>query len=314
LRKNMEAEAAKPIRIDGKAMGELIQEELRTANEALKASTPAWQSPSLCIVSAGPQEATKVYMKHKRIACEKLGFTYREAIFDATITQDELVKEIHTLAADPSIHGIIIQLPLPSQISTWEVVQEVPAEKDVDGLTAYNQGRMQLGLPCLISCTPQGVMELLFRNNLVVPGSHAVVLGRSALVGKPLNALLLTRNANYATTVLHSAVPDLAEHTRRADLLITCVGKAEMVTPEMVKDGAIVIDVGINFVPDSSKPNGQRMCGDVSRKVYPKTKAYTPVPGGVGPMTVAMLMRNVLVAAQRQQGVPELEKGWRDQM
>lgn len=301
-----------PLKLDGKGLSDTILGELKEVNDHLTATHPGWKNPTLCIVTAGPQDATKVYMRHKKLACEKLGFGYKEAIFDASITHEELTKEIQALASDPVISGIIIQLPLPPQISVWEIVQEVPTEKDVDGLNATNQGRIQLGLPCLIPCTPQGVMELLYRYKLIEPGSHGVIIGRSPLVGKPMSNLLLGREANYAVTVLHRSVPDLKKHTLTADLIISCVGKADLVTEDMVKEGAIVIDVGINFVPDSTKPSGKRMCGDVNPEVYKKTKAYTPVPGGVGPMTVAMLMRNVLVAAQRQQGVPELDGEWRD--
>eukprot|EP01127_Copromyxa_protea_P004507 TRINITY_DN14364_c0_g1_i1.p1 TRINITY_DN14364_c0_g1~~TRINITY_DN14364_c0_g1_i1.p1 ORF type:complete len:314 (+),score=70.97 TRINITY_DN14364_c0_g1_i1:19-960(+) len=305
-------ESTQPLKLDGKALGDTILKELKEINDDLKANKSDWLNPTLCIVTAGPQDATKVYMRHKKLACEKLGFGYQEAVFDASITQAELTKEIRSLAADPKITGIIIQLPLPPQIEVWEIVQEVPAEKDVDGLSATNQGRIQLGLPCLIPCTPQGVMEMLYRYKLIQKGSHAVILGRSPLVGKPMSNLLLGREANYAVTVLHRSVPDLKVHTLGADLIISCVGKADLVTADMVKEGAIVIDVGINFVADPTRASGKRMCGDVNPDVYPKTKAYTPVPGGVGPMTVAMLMRNVLVAAQRQQGVPELDGEWRD--
>jgi len=299
-------------KLDGKQLGETIQEELKQVNASIVSTFPEWKVPKLCIVTAGPQEATKVYMRHKRLACERIGFEYHEAIFDASITPEDLTREVKALAAQPDIHGIIIQLPLPPQISSWDIVQEVPPEKDVDGLNAQNQGKLQLGLPCLIPCTPQGVMEMLWRFKMIEKGSNAVVVGRSPLVGKPMSNLLLGREANYAVTVLHSAVPDLAKYTRDADLLISCVGKANVITADMVKEGVIIVDVGINFVEDSSRANGRRMCGDVDPEAYKKSKSYTPVPGGVGPMTVAMLMRNLLIAAQRQQGVEELPAEWRD--
>lgn len=184
-RKRKSRMATAPLKLDGKALGDTILAEIKEvnkvvqentkqqANDNLKANNPNWRNPTLCIVTAGPQDATKVYMRHKKLACEKLGFGYQEAIFDASITQEELTKEIRKLGADPSIAGIIVQLPLPPQIEVWEIVQEVPAEKDVDGLSAYNQGRIQLGLPCLIPCTPQGVMEMLYRFKLIEAGKYS---------------------------------------------------------------------------------------------------------------------------------------------
>jgi methylenetetrahydrofolate dehydrogenase (NADP+)/methenyltetrahydrofolate cyclohydrolase len=281
--------------------------------ESMKQKYPNWVTPTLCIVSIDPQKATETYLRHKKDAANRIGIHFREERFDKNITQEQLVAKIIALGQDSSIHGIIIQLPLPAHLNTWEVVQTVPPEKDVDGLHAFNQGRIQLGLSCLIPCTPQGVMELLFHYKLLdKKGQHAVVLGRSPLVGKPIANLLLGREGNCIVTVLHRNTPDLSVFTKTADIIVSAVGQAGLVTPDMVKPGVIIIDVGINFIPSQTSSSGRKMVGDVDPAVFPKTSAYTPVPGGVGPMTVSMLMRNLVVASQRLQGIPEMDGGWRN--
>jgi len=301
-----------PLKLNGKALSDSIINELKNEVDSIKLKFPQWVAPTLCIVTVDPSNATQTYLKHKREAAAKVGYNFREDRFEKNLSQEELISKIQALGKDPNIHGIIVQLPIPEHFVMWEVVQAVPPEKDVDGLNAYNQGRIQVGLPCLMPCTPQGVMELLLHYRILEKkGQHAVILGRSPLVGKPIANLLLGREGNCNVTVLHRHTPDISIFTKTADIIVSAVGKAGLVTPDMVKEGVIIIDVGINFIPCEKSATGKKMVGDVDPAVYPKTSAYTPVPGGVGPMTVAMLMRNVLVAAQRLQGVAELKEGWR---
>eukprot|EP01124_Arcella_intermedia_P002146 TRINITY_DN1117_c0_g1_i1.p1 TRINITY_DN1117_c0_g1~~TRINITY_DN1117_c0_g1_i1.p1 ORF type:complete len:322 (-),score=39.09 TRINITY_DN1117_c0_g1_i1:88-1011(-) len=300
--------------MNGKALSEQILGDLRLELHKTQQTHPSFATPTLCVVTVAPQPATQVYLKHKKQAAESIGFHFKEVSFPESVSQADLTQGIAGLARDAQIHGIIVQLPIPEHLSVWEVVQSVPPEKDVDGLNAHNQGCIQVGLPCLLPCTPQGVMELLFHYDIIHPkrsGLHAVVIGRSPLVGKPIANLLLGREGNCTVTVLHRGIKDLSVFTKHADIVVAAVGKAGLVTPDMVKEGAVVVDVGINFIPSTTLKSGKKMVGDVDPAVYPKTRAYTPVPGGVGPMTVAMLMRNVLTAAQRLQGVSPLHEGWR---
>ncbi len=273
--------------IDGKVVAKAVKEEVRSRVEALKARGIR---PGLATVLVGDDPASHVYVRNKQRTCEELGMHSVGHELPATTSQEELLALIDRLNRDPAIHGILVQLPLPKPLRSEPILYAVSPEKDVDGLHPVNVGKLMMGEPRFVPCTPAGVMAMLDYYKLPIEGKTAVVVGRSNLVGKPAAMLLLHRHATV--TICHSKTPDLAAVCRRADILVAAMGKARFIRGEMVKEGAVVIDVGINRQPDG------KLVGDVDfEAVAAKASWITPVPGGVGPMTIAMLMQNTMLAA-----------------
>jgi methylenetetrahydrofolate dehydrogenase (NADP+)/methenyltetrahydrofolate cyclohydrolase len=255
--------------------------------------------PTLEVILVGDNPSSQSYVRSKLKTAERVGIRTRNMVLPETATQAEVAACVSELNRDPEVHGILCQLPLPPHLDADAIVQDIDPLKDVDGLTAANMGRLALGSPRFIPCTPAGIVEMLRHYRLPVAGRIAVVIGRSNIVGRPLSILLSQREWDATVMLCHSKSPDLAEWTRRADLVVAAVGIPEFVTADMVREGAIVVDVGINRVADASRPKGYRLCGDVAYDaVAPKCLAITPVPGGVGPMTVTMLMDNTVKAAR----------------
>ncbi len=274
--------------LDGKATSLAIEAELTAAVNARLAR--GLKRPHLAAVLVGDNPASRAYVGHKVKACARVGFESTLVEKPADISQEDLMNVVAELNEDSSIDGFIVQLPLPDHIDDQAVLEAVSPEKDVDGFHPVNAGKMSLDLPCFLPATPMGMSSLLERAGIDTQGKHAVILGRSSIVGTPM-ALLLRRNGapgNCTVTVCHSRTKDLAEHTRRADILVAAIGRAHFVTADMVKEGAVVLDVGINRIPDASRKSGHRLTGDVDfDAVAPKCSWITPVPGGVGPMTIA---------------------------
>ncbi len=277
------------IIIDGTKIAQDIRRSVR--EETLAFTEKTGVVPGLAVVLAGDDPASKVYVGRKAKACAEAGFLSREYKLSADVGEAELLALIRDLNNDPQIHGILVQLPLPKHIATDKIIAAIDPSKDVDGFHPANVGRLVTGSPLFVPCTPRGIMELIARTGISLSGKDAVVIGRSNIVGKPMALLLLAQNATV--TMCHSKTRDLPAAARRADVLIAAIGKPRMITADMVKEGAAVIDVGINRLE-----NG-KLAGDVAfDEVAPKTSAITPVPGGVGPMTIAMLMKNTLDAAR----------------
>jgi methylenetetrahydrofolate dehydrogenase (NADP+) / methenyltetrahydrofolate cyclohydrolase len=278
--------------IDGNAIARDARAALRAQVEALSA---AGRRPGVAVVLLGDNPASRVYVRNKTRACEETGVLSRQIDLPADTTQAGLLSQIERLNADPQIHGILVQLPLPAAIPPERVVEAIAPDKDVDGFHPCNMGLLAAGRPRFVPCTPAAVMRLLDHEHIALEGRRAVVVGRSNIVGKPLAMLLLQRGATV--TVCHSKTPDLGEVTRQADLLIVAAGKPNLVNGGAVKPGAVVVDVGINRLP------GGQLVGDVdARSVTGVASHLTPVPGGVGPMTIAMLIANTVLAAQRSGG------------
>ena len=275
--------------IDGNKIAKDIRLHLREETLAFKEKTGI--VPGLAVILVGEDPASQVYVGRKGKACEEVGFLSREYRLSADATEADLLKLIHDLNGDKSIHGVLVQLPLPKHIATDKIIAAIDPHKDVDGFHPYNVGGLVTGSPLFIPCTPRGIMELIARTGIELAGKEAVVVGRSNIVGKPMALLLLAQNATV--TMCHSKTIDLPAVTSRADVLIAAIGKARMITANMVKEGAVVIDVGVNRL-DTGK-----LAGDVAfDEVAPKASYITPVPGGVGPMTIAMLLKNTLHAAE----------------
>ena len=287
--------------LDGKAVAETINRE--TAVGAATLMRERGVRPGLAVVLVGDNPASRVYVNTKEKKASELGFLSVKAELPKECSQERLLAEIAKLNADPAIHGILVQSPPPPQINERAVVLAIDPRKDVDCFHPFNVGKMLIGdRDGFFPCTPWGVVVLLQRSGIEVAGKHVVVIGRSNIVGKPLLALLVQKaaGADATVTVCHSRTPDLAEHCRRADILIAAMGRPEFVKADMVKPGATVVDVGINRVNDPAAKNGYRLVGDVAfDEVAAVAGAVTPVPGGVGPMTIAMLMRNALDACRR---------------
>ena len=291
--------------ISGKTIRDQILEELRPEVERL---TNAGTQPCLAVILVGSDPASQVYVGSKRRTSEQLGMRSLSHDLPATTTQEELEALIRQLNDDPTVHGILCQLPLPDELNEVRVIQTLSPDKDVDGLHPINAGLIAMGTPKFISCTPYGVLQLLKRSGVQTSGSHAVVLGRSNLFGRPMATLLSSKGWDATVTTCHSRTRDLPSVTSQADILIAALGRPEFVTAEMVKPGAVVIDVGINRIEDASASKGSRLVGDVAYgPVSEIASAITPVPGGVGPMTIAMLMVNTVNSARWQQGLPSLE-------
>ena len=277
--------------IDGVKLAASIREEVAQRAAAL---TAAGTKPGLAVILVGQDPASKVYVKNKVAACEKAGLHSVLEQYGSEMTQEALLARVRTLNADPSIHGILVQLPLPAHIDAHLVIETIAANKDVDGFHISNAGLLMIGKPLFRPCTPYGVMKMLESEQVSLRGAVAVVIGASNIVGKPMAMLL--QSAGATVTICNSKTKDLGWHTRHADILIVATGKPKMIDASMVKDGAIVIDVGINRGTDG------KLCGDVDfESVKTVASAITPVPGGVGPMTIAMLLVNTVEAAERAQ-------------
>lgn len=290
-----------PIIIDGKATAAAIKQEIAAEVEARVAQGK--KRPHLAAVLVGHDGGSETYVAHKVKACEECGFTSTLIRREADVTQDELLEIVRSLNENPDIDGYIVQLPLPAHIDEQAIIQAVDPDKDVDGFHPVNVGRMSLGLPCFLSATPAGIIELLRRYNIETRGKHCVVIGRSNIVGKPVASLMMQKAqpGNATVTVCHSATPNIKDIVRQADIIIAAIGHPGFVTADMVKPGAVVIDVGTTRVPDASKKSGFRLSGDVDyQNVAPLCYAITPVPGGVGPMTICSLMQNTLLAAKNK--------------
>jgi methylenetetrahydrofolate dehydrogenase (NADP+)/methenyltetrahydrofolate cyclohydrolase len=283
--------------IDGKALSETIQEELRIQVEAL--TQKGKRAPHLAAILIGENPASAAYVRNKIRACEKVGFKSTLVQRPANISEEELLAMIANMNNDNLLDGYIVQLPLPEHFSEEKVTLAIDPRKDVDGFHPYNVGLMTIGKAQYLPATPFGILMMLERYGIETAGKHCVVVGRSNIVGTPMS-ILMSRNSkigNCTVTMVHSRTKDLKAETLRADILIVAIGKANFVTADMVKDGTVVIDVGINSVPDSTTKSGQRLVGDVDfLAVAPKCSFITPVPGGVGPMTVSGLMMNTLKA------------------
>ena len=284
--------------IDGKETAKTIKAEI--ANEVKQMMAAGMKQPHLAAILVGHDGGSETYVAHKVKACAECGFKSTLLRFEDDVTEKELLEAIEGLNRDADVDGFIVQLPLPRHIDEQKVIEAIDYRKDVDGFHPVNVGRMNIGLPCYLSATPKGIIELLRRYNIPTSGKHCVVLGRSNIVGKPMASLMMMKNFGDATvTVCHSRTANLKEICRSADILIAAIGRPEFVTAEMVKPGATVIDVGTTRVPDASRPKGFRLCGDVKfDEVAPLCSFITPVPGGVGPMTICMLMLNTLAAAK----------------
>ena len=279
--------------IDGKALAAAVKQEAAAGVAALKAQGVA---PCLAVILVGEDPASQVYVRGKINDCAECGILSRSIRLPATATQAELLAQVAALAADDTVHGILVQLPLPAQIDERAVIDAIPPQKDVDGFSPVNVGRLQAGEPCFQPCTPAGCIRMIESTGTSIAGKHAVVIGRSNIVGKPAAMLLLAQNATV--TVCHSKTQNLAQLCAGADILVAAVGRAGFVTGDMVKPGAVVIDVGINRGADG------KLHGDVDFAAAAQNAAWiTPVPGGVGPMTRAMLMHNTVLAARRAAGL-----------
>jgi len=287
--------------IDGKLISAQVKKELKEEVEKQKAN--GGKIPHLAAILVGSNGSSETYVASKIKSCEEIGFKSTLIRRDESITEEELLEVIKQLNEDDDIDGFIVQLPLPQQINVEKVIESIEPRKDVDGFHPINIGRMAKGLPAYISATPYGVLELIKRYNIETAGKHCVVVGRSQIVGLPMS-ILMQRNTypgNCTVSLVHSRTQNLAEITRQADILIAALGKPEFITADMVKEGAVVIDVGLTRVVDETKKSGFALKGDVKfDEVAPKSSYITPVPGGVGLMTVAALMHNTLLSARRE--------------
>ncbi|HIU39500.1 MAG TPA: bifunctional methylenetetrahydrofolate dehydrogenase/methenyltetrahydrofolate cyclohydrolase FolD [Candidatus Limisoma intestinavium] len=285
--------------IDGKKIADAIKQEI--ADEVAKMVAAGGKKPHLAAVLVGHDGGSETYVANKVKACERCGFDSTVVRFEDTVTEQELLDAVAKLNADPDVDGFIVQLPLPKHIDEQKIIEAIDYRKDVDGFHPINVGRMSIGLPCFLSATPQGILELLKRYQVETRGANCVVLGRSNIVGKPVASLMMQKAepGDATVTVCHSRTKDIKEHCRKADIIIAALGVPGFVTADMVKDGAVVIDVGTTRVPSTETKSGFRLKGDVDfEHVAPKCSFITPVPGGVGPMTIVSLMKNTLLAAQ----------------
>jgi methylenetetrahydrofolate dehydrogenase (NADP+)/methenyltetrahydrofolate cyclohydrolase len=283
--------------LDGKALAAAVREDVRDAVDRWTAE--GHRPPFLAVVLVGDNPASASYVRGKEKAARLAGIDSVTHRYDASMAEDDLLDVVRDLNGDDGVDGILVQLPLPDHIDGAKVIHALDPRKDVDGFHPENVGRLVLGEPGFAPATPSGIMEMLRRADVDLEGARAVVVGRSNIVGKPMAALLMSRDAHATVTVCHSRTRDLAAHTREADLLVAAVGRPATITAEMVKPGAVVIDVGINRVEDASRERGYRLVGDVDfAAVREVASRITPVPGGVGPMTIAMLLKNTLRAAR----------------
>ncbi len=283
--------------IDGKAISLQIKSEVKSGTDILISEKGI--TPGLAFILAGEDPASKVYVRNKGKACSDLGFYSVTENLPENVSETELLKLIDKFNRDDKIHGILVQLPLPSHINEQKIIEAINYKKDVDGFHPLNTGKMVIGEKCFLPCTPYGITELLKRKNIQTDGMNAVVIGRSNIVGKPVANLLLRKEFNCTVTVCHSRTKDIKEVCSTADIIIAAIGKAHFVKKDFIKEGCVIIDVGINRVEDSNSKTGYRLTGDVDyEECFEKCRMITPVPGGVGPMTIAMLMKNTLDAAK----------------
>ena len=285
--------------IDGKKLAAATRAEIAAGVAALKAEKGV--TPGLAVILVGDNPASVSYVTAKEKASREAGMYSVEIRLPADATEDEVLSRVRALNDDPAIHGILVQLPLPKGISEKKVIYAIAPEKDVDGFTPVNVGKMLIGDDCFLPCTPHGIVKLIETAGMDVSGKHAVVIGRSNIVGKPVAALLARKgpSANATVTLCHTGTPDIAAYTRTADVVVVAAGRPNTLTGDMLKPGAVVIDVGVNRVPDATKPKGYRLCGDADfDSCAAVASAITPVPGGVGPMTITMLLWNTLQSAK----------------
>ncbi|MFA5648724.1 MAG: bifunctional methylenetetrahydrofolate dehydrogenase/methenyltetrahydrofolate cyclohydrolase FolD [Bacteroidales bacterium] len=287
--------------LDGKGIADKVKAEIAQEVESIKSR--GGRIPHLAAILVGNDGASETYVGHKEKACKQVGFNSTLLRFSETITESELLNEVQKLNENPEIDGFIVQMPIPNHISEQKVIEAIDPKKDVDGFHPVNVGRMVIGLPSYVSATPDGIIELLRRYNIETSGKHCVVLGRSNIVGKPIANLLLQKATpgNCTVTICHSRTKDIPSITRTADILIVALGHAEFVTADMVKEGAVVIDVGITRVKSDKTKSGWKLLGDVKfDEVAPKCSFITPVPGGVGPLTIVSLLKNTLKASKKE--------------
>ena len=284
--------------IDGKKLAADLRAEIARKVAALKAEKGV--TPGLAVILVGENPASVSYVTAKEKATVEAGMLSRTIRLGAATTEEKLLAEVRALNDDPAIHGILVQLPLPKHIRTEAVIDAISPEKDVDGFTPVNIGRMMIGEECFLPCTPHGIIKLIEFSGMNLAGAHAVVIGRSNIVGKPVAALLARKETNATVTLCHTGTRDIAHFTRDADVVVVAAGRPGTLTGDMIKEGAVVIDVGVNRVEDATRERGYRLVGDADwESCSAKAAAMTPVPGGVGPMTITMLLWNTLEAAQR---------------
>ena len=286
--------------IDGKAVAAQIKQEI--AAEVNEILANGGKRPHLAAILVGHDGGSETYVASKVKACEECGFTSTLIRYEADVTEEELLAKVEELNKDADIDGFIVQLPLPKHIDEQKVTEAIDYRKDVDGFHPVNAGRLSIGLPCFLSATPNGIMELLRRYDIDTKGKKCVVLGRSNIVGKPIANLMMQKSipGDATVTVCHSHTSNIADECRQADIIIAALGQPHFLKADMVKEGAVVIDVGTTRVPDATRKSGFRLCGDVDfENVAPKCSFITPVPGGVGPMTIVSLMKNTLLAGKR---------------
>jgi methylenetetrahydrofolate dehydrogenase (NADP+)/methenyltetrahydrofolate cyclohydrolase len=289
--------------IDGKQVAADMRAELKTEVAGLKEKGMV---PGLGVILVGEDPASKSYVTAKERACEDIGIYSDDNRLDADISQKELMALVEKMNGDPKINGILVQLPLPKGLNESEVLLAINPAKDVDGFHPVNVGKMVVGEKAFLPCTPHGVIQLLMRSNVKIKGAEVVIVGRSNIVGKPLASMLIQKNptGNATVTVCHTRTKDLSYHTKRADIVIVAAGRPNTVTADMVREGVVVIDVGVNRVEDATKKKGYRLVGDVDfEAVKEKASLITPVPGGVGPMTITMLLYNTVESAKRAAGL-----------
>ena len=286
--------------IDGKATATAIKQQI--ADEVKEMVAKGAKRPCLAAVLVGHDGGSETYVKNKVIACEQCGFESRLIRYEDDVTEEELLACVAKLNDDPQVDGVIVQLPLPKHIDEQKIIMAIDYRKDVDGFHPINVGRMAIGLPCFVSATPLGIMTLLQHYHIETSGKKCVVLGRSNIVGKPMAQQMMQKQYGDATvTVCHSHTKDIKAECREADIIIAAIGRPDFVTADMVKEGAVIIDVGTTRVPDATKKKGFRLNGDVKfDEVASKCSFITPVPGGVGPMTICSLMKNTLAAAKKE--------------
>jgi len=290
--------------LSGKELAEKMRAEMKTEIEKLKNQHNS--VPGLAVVLVGDDPASISYVTAKEKACAEIGIFSREYKFDANYQEEELLKLINQLNHDKAIHGILVQLPLPEHINEEKVLYAIDPDKDVDGFHPVNVGRLMIGAPGFLPCTPHGIQQLIVRNGIEISGKHVVIVGRSNIVGKPLAMILVQKKpaANATITMCHTGTRNMAELTKLADILVVAAGRAHTVNADMVKDGAVVIDVGVNRIEDPTKKSGFRLIGDVEfDEVSKKASAISPVPGGVGPMTITMLLHNTIQSAKIHAGL-----------
>lgn len=284
--------------IDGKKLAADTRAEIAAGVAELVQKTGV--TPGLAVVLVGDNPASVSYVTAKEMACREAGMLSREIRLPADAAEDELLRIVGELNADSAIHGILVQLPLPKGFSEKRVIDAIAPEKDVDGFTPVNVGRMMIGEDCFLPCTPHGIVKLIQTTGMDLKGRHAVVVGRSNIVGKPVAALLSRKEINATVTMCHTGTADLAAFTKTADVVVVAAGRPNTVTGDMLKPGAVVIDVGVNRIPDATRPKGFRLVGDADfQSCSQVASAITPVPGGVGPMTITMLLWNTLESARR---------------